>query len=153
MNNNIRVRGTNISGEIAMFCKYYLSEFPCCLFHEFCHWVFMIPFWMLGVSTFPRLTISRYANWEINNTQSGHCIESHDMCINYNIPNIDKNPWTQWIIRIDCIMPAIGVILLFIFTPWWCWLFYIANMPQLWISINDYHIIIGKKNGREINNK
>jgi hypothetical protein len=50
-------------------------------------------------------------------------------------------------------MPAIGVILLFIFTPWWCWLFYIANMPQLWISINDYHIIIGKKNGREINNK
>lgn len=109
----------------------YCSEFPCYLFHELTHFLFVVCAWAFGYSSFPKLIIDRlaYANIEPNGDMQTF---SFTMRVTYSTPK-------RYIIfpLLVCISPMVGTLFLFIISPYWLWLFYIANINTLMLSGGD----------------
>jgi len=116
------------------YIKAYIIDLPCIIFHELCHYIVAVIIWCLGLApSFPTMQITRWFRLEYkddcNFTAYNWCasVTNHYYTTSLSIfANI-----------LITIAPAIGCILLFIFSPWYIYPFYIANINWLWLSADD----------------
>lgn len=88
----------------------------------------------MGYNDPPTMHITRYYKAEYNDT-GGMNIYEFSGSVNYGY---DASTQDITIISgFTAIGPAIGLLLLFIFSPWWMDLLYICNFNRLWLSRGD----------------
>lgn len=107
----------------------YLFDIPASLFHELCHWIVAFVTYLLGFNEFPTIVLDRWPSFNINpdNTISIWSIKMH----------VAYTGWNDLSFRLIVLAPAIGTILLFIFSPYWLWVYYLARISRFWLSVND----------------
>src|SRR5688572_10959638 len=137
--------------ELPLWIEHYVFNLPCYLYHEICHWVFGFITFCCGVNSFPKLRVLRWANWEINATNTGYEVSSHFMCV--NTANDLNRFWNRVLTIYICSAPAFGVILLFVISPWYLCVYYITQIQTLWLSYGDYQQIMGNNIIIKTNNK
>ena len=115
---------------------FYLQEIfncPCYVYHEICHWVFIVPFWVVGYCSFPVIKINRLPSITINKDENtSQSISSLYMCVNYR-----NHFGISWINRVCRLMPALGLMILLYISPIYLYLYYFANINTLWMSADD----------------
>ena len=105
------------------------------LYHELSHALFIFPFWVLGICSFPILKIEIWSRLEFieEKTYTYGWFMTINYSSNYNIKIIN---------RLCSIMPIFSTILLFYISPIYLWLFYIPFLRTLLPSISDIEILI-----------
>lgn len=109
----------------------YVLNLPCYLIHELSHYIvalLMIPF----LNSFPKFVINNLYHNKITNDMFVST-KSHNMHI-----NINSNCRFSLQIFLITFSPAITTILLFIYSPYWLYPYYLCNISTLWLSVGDY---------------
>jgi len=83
-----------------------------------------------GQGGFPKLKIKSYPKAEENDNRL--IIYGWEM----EVQHIGD---TEWIIKAIALAPAIGLVILLVYSPWYMWLFYISNIDTLGLSASDWN--------------
>jgi len=117
--------------KIFFYIETYVSNFPCYLAHEISHIIFVFIFWIFGINSFPKMIWKRKASMTINKDLTTS-MQSTYLFVQYTSYFKNRIP-----LLIVSASPALLTILLFIFSPWYMYLYYIANINTLWMSVGD----------------
>lgn len=123
----------------------YVEQIPRFIFimlHELSHWIFAFIGFYLSLNGFPRISVTRWFSIiqydKDDPTQS--C--SYGICA-----QVTYTTWYNTIKAqnihgaIIASSPIFLTISLFLFSPWWMYPLYIANLSTMWISWGDYEDI------------
>jgi hypothetical protein len=124
----------------------YTVQLVCYVFHELCHWIMILPMWMIGLNSFPTIHIKRCAKVEILEN-GAYKVSSWYMYVSsiYNYSNLDGT-FRCLRLRISAIAPFIGLIILFIISPIWLRVFLLIEFNNLSLSNSDYKQVFTKQN-------
>lgn len=116
----------------------YVFEIPLAFFHELTHWVFCVITWLLDINTFPKIVVVRWPTRCVNSddTTSTSSIRTH---VSYRFYGRVKSLH----IMMCSMMPIVGMAALFYFSPWFMWIYYLANINTLWLSVDDTRKVRG----------
>lgn len=111
----------------------YAGHFVCNYFHEISHWVAALFFYCIGLTNnFPKITIATKP--EVQRDDERNCYRIWESNMYVNVEYTGNKPITLLIITL---MPAVTTVLLFWFSPWYLWLYYLGNIGTLWLSVKD----------------
>ena len=115
----------------------YVFQFPLDMLHEFAHWIFCVFTWWLGFNTYPKLHITR---WPSRDTNKDHTTTTYSLMAHIAYTYYGKRKWTLHL-AICSFMPFFMTVALFYFTPWWFWIYLIANITTITPSLSDINKI------------
>lgn len=122
--------------KIIFYVQQIIIAFPCLLFHELCHYIWAVISFYLLQNSFPYIKIDSYPKFYRNDMGTNTTIGA-SASVNFSTSN--KNNLMH---IIGTAMPAVGTICLFIFSPWYIWIYYIAGLDSLWLSLSDSDRIV-----------
>jgi len=115
--------------------------------HEMGHYIPAVILWCFGlIATFPKMKLVSPLKITIDEEGDSYRIESVSMYVYYQTRG--DRPVVNLITGIG---PAVLVVLLLIFSPWYMYLYYICNISVLWLSPQDSKDII--QSWKEIKDK
>lgn len=120
---------------IIFYIKQALIDIPCLLIHECSHWIFSFLTFCIGLNTFPKIEIIRWPTIDIKESGNVNINSIHGY-----VTMMQPNRFEIHTV-ISTFMPVITTILLFIFSPYFMWIYYIAGIETLWLSGGDINYI------------
>lgn len=105
------------------------------LYHEFWHWLAAIIIQSLtgGELDSVRLEITSYPSLDTNESD-GFTTSTGGMRVSYMT---NERFTTSSLNKLIIFAPVIGVIVLFLISPWQSWFFYLPYIEDMWLSASD----------------
>jgi len=112
----------------------WIFTFPATMFHELCHWIVAFLFYCVDLIVgMPKIKITEWhkISWDENRvyTQTMSAQVSYETQLSSKLTDI--------VVGIGAIAPAVGIILLMYFCPWYVNIIIFSKITTFWPSISD----------------